>query len=190
RVTRRGEDGAYRGYGHEHEDHRRCERPTDLERGVTVRGLRSRTAFAVAEPDQGDEEQGLDEDEHDHGPPEYVGEQLIDRTTEIGPRPQRGLWEGAGTAAQGEGGGGQPEATARHGVAGPQVTLPLRPPHPGTPGSMDAGARASAVSERPPRGSRRGVGPRRARRGPPGTESPTPSRTRTPAGKMRTPRRR
>src|SRR6267143_4424335 len=131
--------------GHEYEDHRRCERPADLERGVPVRGLRGRAAFPMAEPDQGDEEQRLDEHEHDHGPPEYVGEQVIDRATEVGPRPQSGLREGTGTAGEGEGGSSQPEAAACHGVESPQVTLPLQPPHPGTPEPMDAVATESAA---------------------------------------------
>src|SRR6266567_4257843 len=101
--------------------------------------------FTVAEADQRDDEQGLDDEEHAGRPPEDVGEEDVGGPREVGPGLERRLRERTAAPGNDERGGGQPEAPACHGVERRQVTLPLRRSHPGARGPADAVARASGA---------------------------------------------
>src|SRR6266699_148447 len=104
------EDRPDRGHRHEHEDRGRREGPGDLHQGVAVRRLGSGPPFAVAEPDQGDDEQRFDHDEHGGRPPEDVGEQHVGGAREIGAGVERRLRKRTAAPRQGERGGQKPES--------------------------------------------------------------------------------
>src|SRR2546425_11799576 len=88
-----------------------------------LRRRRSGAPFAVAEPDDCDEEQQLDRREHGRRPPEDVGEEHVGGPREVGAGVERRLGERTATPGDGERGGGEPESNTRHGDESPQVTV-------------------------------------------------------------------
>jgi len=74
----------------------------------------------MAEADQGDDQEGLNDKKNAGCPPKDVGEEVVDRPAEIGPRLERALGKWAAAARNSQRDGEQAESVSRHGVESPR----------------------------------------------------------------------
>jgi hypothetical protein len=74
----------HRGDADEDENDRGNQGPADLEERVSVYGPRSRSARALPEADDGNDQGTLDDHENGHGPPENPPEEGVDLARHIG----------------------------------------------------------------------------------------------------------
>ncbi len=88
-----------------------------------MRRRRSGPAFAVAKPDDRDDEHQLDHQEHGRRPPEDVGEEHVGGPREVGAGVEGRLGERTTAPGERKRGGDEPESNSRHGDESPQVTV-------------------------------------------------------------------
>jgi hypothetical protein len=95
------EDAAHRGDRHDGQDHGGQDGPADLEPGVAVELARlAVVALALPKPEDGDEQQGLNDDEHADGQPEHQIPQAVDAPGVVALRFERRLRACAGARAE------------------------------------------------------------------------------------------
>ena len=138
-----------RGHGNEDDDHRRGERPGDLQRRMAVNRGRIRLIRTGSEPDHDVDEADLNYGKHGNPPPEYHPEEAAEVFAQFGGGGKRGLRERtlASCKAEEQGCRGQHSKLLRPSVAASIHVLTAHPlcrrrPTPGNPPQLDAGTAA------------------------------------------------